>query len=64
MISGHGIPGEFSFASIYGSNMVLQRGPRIPIWGYANEKDIGTNVTIQWGTYINSTVITKSGMYT
>ena len=36
LISGG--PGDFSFANIYSSNMVLQKAPaRAKIWGYAEE---------------------------
>ena len=33
-----GGPGEFSFANIYNSNMVLQKAPaRAKVWGYAEQ---------------------------
>ena len=38
---------DFDFASYYADNMVLQKAPvRAVLWGYANQSDIGSVVTV------------------
>lgn len=42
------VDATFSFASYYGSHMVLQRGPKkAALWGYASLQDMGKTVTVE-----------------